>query len=120
KAEVLSLKLGEAVIKGKNIDFTKTSARLKDEGFELLNDRKSKYIEKVKNAVIDLIHQQDNFDLHINFSNYIADKVEQDYNYLSTLFSSTEGITIEKYIILQRIEKAKELIIYNELNLSEI
>ena len=119
---VLSVGLGEAEIgaTGKNIDLEELRQVMEANGFELLDDRKTQLIEKVKVAVIELIHKQGQADLHINTSDYIADKVGLDYNYLSSLFSSFEGITIEKYLILQRIEKVKELLVYNELSLKEI
>ncbi len=120
--QVLSTKLGEAVVSQspEEIDYTKVSALLEEDGFELLDDRKSRLIEKVKTIVIELIHQPEYIELQHNFSSYIEEKSGADYNYLSSLFSTTEGVTIEKYIILQRIERAKELMIYDELNLSEI
>lgn len=119
---VTSIKLGEVTVK-ENVDpvkLEKVKQVLIDNGFELLDDKKALLIEKIKNTVIEVIHQTDQVDLHINFSHVIQEKVGKDYQYLSSLFSSIEGITIEKYIILQRIERVKELLIYNELNLSEI
>lgn len=89
-------------------------------GFELLDDKKAKLVEKVKNAIIEIIHYGEDLDNRIKFSQQIQKKVGVDYHSLSTLFSETEGTTIEKYIILQRIEKVKELLVYNELSLSEI
>jgi AraC family transcriptional regulator len=88
-------------------------------GFELLDDRKAKLVEQIKTAIVTLIHR-DASDFNLKLSAYLVDKIQMDYHYLSTLFSSVEGITIEKYAIMQRIEKAKELLLYNELNLSEI
>lgn len=94
--------------------------QLAGKGFELLDDRKTMIVEKVKNIIVEVIHGADEVDLKINFSNLIQQRLHIDYNYVSTLFSNTEGITIEQYIILQRIERAKELLVYNELTLSEI
>lgn len=88
-------------------------------GFELIDDRKSKIIERVKNLIITLIHSQDIED-NIKLSDRIASHLHQDYNTVSNLFSSVEGTTIEKYYILQRIERAKELLIYDEYTLSQI
>jgi AraC family transcriptional regulator len=88
-------------------------------GFELLDDRKAKIVEKIKNTIIHLVHYEAE-ELNLKFSALLSDKLNLEYHYLSALFSSIEGITIEKYIILQRIEKAKELLMYDELNLSEI
>ena len=88
-------------------------------GFEVLDDSRKKLIEKIKNIIVEQVHY-DNFDDKHNFSDIISKKLNKDYSYLSGLFSEVEGVTIEKYIINQKIEKVKELIIYNELNLSEI
>lgn len=94
-------------------------AALKRLGFELIDDKKSKTIEKIKNAIITLVHHS-NHDLKTNLSSYISAQIQLDYNYLSNLFSEVEGTTIEKYFISQRIEKVKELLVYDELSLSEI
>lgn len=88
-------------------------------GFELLDDKVSKTIERIKNLIVDLVHYQ-NEKLKINLSTYIVEDLKQDYSALSNLFSETEGITIEHYFIDQKIERVKELLIYNELSLSEI
>ncbi|MCF6132799.1 helix-turn-helix domain-containing protein [Flavobacterium wongokense] len=93
---------------------------LAEHGFELLDDKKAMIIEKVKNIVVTLIHGSDDIDIKKNFSTLIADQIPIDYNYISSIFSTTEGITIEQFIILQRIERVKELLVYNELSLSEI
>ncbi len=92
---------------------------LRKTGFELLNDSKQQVIEKIKNIVIAQIHQREQ-DNRYNFSKVLSESLHKDYSYLSNLFSEVEGITIEKYIINHKIEKAKELIIYDELNISEI
>ena len=89
-------------------------------GFELFDDRRSRLIEQIKTAVINLIHHSDEEKLKTNLSDYLAEKTGRDYNYLSSLFSEVEGLTIEKYVILQRIERVKELLVYGELTLSEI
>jgi AraC-like DNA-binding protein len=119
---IKNIKLGEVELheEEKRLNHDKIAQILKDNGFELLDDRKALLIEKIKNTVIELIHQQDEVDINVNFSNLIQEKLKVDYHYLSTLFSATEGITIEKYIILQRIERVKEFLIYNELSLSQI
>ncbi len=88
-------------------------------GLEVLDDSKKKLIEKIKNIVIDQVHYNAIDEPH-NFSAILSKKLNKDYSYLSGLFSGVEGITIEKYIINQKIEKAKELIMYNEMNFSEI
>ena len=92
---------------------------LKKFGFELINDKKSRTINKIKTLIIDLVQNKHN-DLKTNLSAYLTDQIRQDYNTLSNLFSEVENITIEKYFINQKIEKVKELIIYDELSLSEI
>lgn len=89
-------------------------------GFELLDDKKTTLVEKLKTTIIRLIHGSENETLNTKLSVYLQEALQFDYHYLSTLFSSTEGITIEKYVILQRIERVKELLQYDEKNLSEI
>ena len=89
-------------------------------GFELLDDRKASIVCQIKSCIIRYIHSDDKTVLNKKLSVILAEKINADYNYLSSLFSSVEGITIEKYVILQRIERAKELLAYNELSLNEI
>lgn len=88
-------------------------------GFELIDDRKSRIIEKIKNIIIDLVHHKDSL-LQTNLSDLLSTELNHDYSYLSNLFSEVEGTTIEKYFIAQKIEKVKELLVYDELSLSEI
>ncbi|MDK2771632.1 MAG: AraC family transcriptional regulator [Flavobacterium sp.] len=88
-------------------------------GFQLLDDDNSKIIEKIKATLIDLIQNKNN-DILVNVSDYLQDSLHQDYSKLSNLFSEIEGISIEKYFINLKIEKVKELIVYDELSLSEI
>jgi AraC-like DNA-binding protein len=88
-------------------------------GFELLEDKKSILIEKIKNIIVEMIHYSDEPPL-LNFSAFLSEKMGYDYNYLSNLFSEVKGITIEHYIISHKIEKVKELLIYDELSLTEI
>ena len=92
---------------------------LRSLGFELIDDKKGQTIEKIKNAIVTLVHHSD-YDTKINLSEYISSKMHQDYNYLSNLFSAVESTTIEKYFISQRIERVKELLVYDELSLSQI
>lgn len=92
---------------------------LKPLGFELIDDKKSRVIEKIKNLIIDLVHKQ-NAELQTNLSDYLVSHLNQDYSTLSNLFSEVESTTIEKYYINQKIERVKELLMYDELNLSEI
>jgi YesN/AraC family two-component response regulator len=100
-------------------DLEKLREALVGYGFELIDDTKSRIIEKIKNTVVQSIHHS-NEDLKINYSEYIESHLNRDYAYLSGLFSEIEGTTIEKYIILQKIERVKELLVYDELTLSEI
>lgn len=88
-------------------------------GFELIDDKKSRIIEKIKNTIISLVHHQNN-ELKNNLSDVLSNELHQDYNYLSNLFSEVEGTTIEKYFISQKIERVKELLVYDQLSLSEI
>jgi len=90
------------------------------EGFELLDDQKTKLIEQIKNEIVNLVHYSELDEMKENLSTFLTNKIHKDYNYLSNLFSSVEGTTIEQYFILQKIEKVKELLIYDELSLSEI
>jgi AraC-like DNA-binding protein len=88
-------------------------------GFELLDNSKQQLIEKIKNIIIQQVHYREQEKYH-NYSQILSKALHKDYSYISSLFSEVEGITIEKYIINQKIEKVKELIIYDELSLSEI
>lgn len=97
----------------------KLKIALHKSGLELMEDKKSMLIEKIKNTIVEMIHYTDEIP-KINFSNYLSDKLQYDYTYLANLFSETEGTTIEHFIILHKIERVKELIIYDELNLTEI
>jgi len=98
---------------------TKLDHNLRQFGFEIIDDRKSQIINKIKNTIIKLVHYSDE-NIAVNLSGFIASEINLDYHYLSNLFSEVEGTTIEKYFINQRIEKAKELIVYDQLSLSEI
>lgn len=94
--------------------------KLKTLGFERIDDKRSRLIEKIKNFVIRTIHNERGIDLKFNWSVVLSEELHYDYNYLSNLFSSVEGITLEQYIIRQKIERVKELLFYDQLNLSEI
>lgn len=89
-------------------------------GFELLNNQNASIVSQIKSYIITYIHCDDEAVMNKKLSVILAEKMRTDYKYLSSLFSSIEGITIEKYVILQRIERAKELLSYNELSLNEI
>lgn len=88
-------------------------------GLELLDDKKSILIEKIKNAITEMVHYTDELP-KTNYSDYISEKLNYDYTYLSNIFSEVKGITIQQFIIINKIERAKELLLYDELNLTEI
>ena len=88
-------------------------------GLELMDDKKAMLIEKIKNVIVEMVHYTDELP-KINWSDYLSEKLRQPYNHLSNLFSEVKGTTIEHFIIMHKIERVKELIIYDELNLSEI
>jgi AraC-like DNA-binding protein len=114
--------LGEVIIDEKELERgqqEKLKTRLQLLGFELLEERKEKIVEQIKTAVIELIHR-DNDDSRVKHSEYLAQQTGLDYSYLSKMFSDEEGITIEQYIIQQKIEKVKELLTYGEQTLSDI
>lgn len=119
--EVKNIKLGEVVLTKEIVgeERAKLENVLIPLGFEVIDDRKSRIIEKIKNTIINLVHHQDN-DIKTNLSDVLSGELHHDYNYLSNLFSEIEGTTIEKYFIAQKIEKVKELLVYDELSLSEI
>lgn len=119
--DVKNIKLGEVTIAEKLSSEEKENLEkaLVPLGFEVIDEKKSRIIEKIKNIIIDLVHHQDN-GLTTNLSEVLRSQLHHDYNYLSNLFSEVEGFTIEKYFIAQKIEKVKELLVYDELSLSEI
>ena len=88
-------------------------------GLELMDDRKAVLIEKIKNAVIEMVHHSDEV-MKVNFSHFLSEKLHLDYTYLANLFSEVQGTTIEQFIIAHKVERIKELIIYDELNITEI
>ncbi len=117
----LSVNLGEVEIEEElsKEELLQLDTTLRALGFELIDGKKSQTIEKIKNVIVKLVHHS-NHNIKTNLSAFITSQIHQDYNYLSNLFSEVEGTTIEKYFIAQRIERAKELIVYDELTLSEI
>ena len=88
-------------------------------GLELLDNKKSILIEKIKNIITEMIHYSEELP-KTNFSDYISEKLGYDYTYLSNIFTEVKGMTIQHFIILNKIERAKELLLYNEMNLTEI
>jgi AraC-like DNA-binding protein len=97
----------------------KLKTALYNSGLELMDDKKAVLIEKIKNVIIDMIHYSDEVP-KMNYSDYISEKLQHDYTYLSNIFSEVKGITIQQFIIIHKIERAKELMLYDELNLTEI
>jgi AraC family transcriptional regulator len=121
KIPVENISLGEATLLESLNE--KTMIMLKqtliDKGFDLLEDKKAKIVEKVKTLVINLIQNGDQYK-HMKISHYLSENISYDYSHISNIFTAHQGVTIEKYVILQKIERAKELLTYNELTLSEI
>ena len=117
----LDVKIGEAELisdiskeQMKQLDFA-----LRKSGLHVMDNKKSIIVEKIKNAIIELVHYTDE-QLKGNLSVYLSEKLDYDYTYLANLFSEVKGITIEKFYLTHKIEKVKELIVYDELNLTEI
>ena len=98
-------------------ELLKTS--LLESGLELMDDKKAVLIEKIKNTIVEMVYHTDEM-LKINFSNFLSDKLKYDYTYLANLFSEVQGTTIEHFIISHKVERIKELILYDELNITEI
>jgi len=118
----LQVDLGEVVLQEEHLPselLTELDNRLIALGFERVDDRKTRLITQIKTFVIQQVHHSDE-GLKINWSDALKEHLHYDYNYLSALFSSVEGITIEQYIIRQKVERVKELLVYDELTLSEI
>jgi AraC-like DNA-binding protein len=85
----------------------------------VLDDKRSILVEKIKNVIIEMIHHSDEAPI-VNYSDFISEKLNYDYTYLSNIFSEVKGLTIQQYIIINKIERVKELLLYDELNLTEI
>ncbi len=117
-----SVQLGKVVFNEplNKTDLTVVKTILERNGFDLLVDGNAQLVEQIKAIVIDLIYADQLAEMQVNVSDFIARKVGRDYSALSNLFSSVESMTIEKYFIKQKIERVKELLVYNELTLSEI
>ena len=99
--------------------FQELKKNLAISGLELLDDKKSILIEKIKNVIVEMVHYTDEMP-KVNYSDYISEKLNHDYTYLSNIFSEVKGITIQQFIINHKIERVKELLLYDELNLTEI
>jgi len=117
----VDVKIGEANII-ENIQteqLEQLDTALRKSGLQLMDDKKSILVEKIKSAIIELVHYTDE-QIKVNLSDFLGDKLNHDYTYLSNLFSEVKGTTIEKFYLAHKIEKVKELIVYDELNLTEI
>ncbi len=115
------VKIGEANIK-ENItqeQIYQLDKALKKSGLEIMDDKKSVLVEKIKNAIIELVHYTEE-QIKVNLSDYLSEKLNYDYTYIANLFAEVKGTTIEKFYLNHKIEKVKELIIYDQLTLSEI
>ncbi len=119
---ICHVKLGEAELyETPKIDVEKVKSVLAENGFELIEDKKGKMVEEIKKVIIDMVHNSNKLEeLKENYSEYLAKQLKQDYHTLSKLFSSVTSTTIEQYLISQKIERVKELLVYGELTLSEI
>ena len=115
------VELGEAELEEhiSNEQLEQLKAVLAKSGLELMDDKKAMLVEKIKRVIIEMVHYADEFP-ETNFSDFLSEKLNHNYTYLSNLFSEVKGTTIEQFIIMHKIEKVKELIIYDELNLTEI
>ena len=119
--DVFDISLGEAIIRSNTKpDISEIRKVLVENGFDLVNDKNSKIVEKIKTLIINKTHHQDKDIGKFSFSKFLSNEIGMNYSQLSSIFSSLEGITIEKFIIKQKIEKVKELLSYDELTLSEI
>lgn len=115
------VKIGEASIV-ENIQphqLEQLNTSLKNAGLQLMDNKKSILVEKIKSEIIELVHYKDD-QIKVNLSDYLSEKLNYDYTYLANLFSEVKGVTIEKFFLNHKIEKVKELIVYDELNLTEI
>jgi len=116
EVELGEVTMKKAITEEQRIDLKKVLFKI---GFHLIDDPKSVLIEKIKNAIIDMVHFSEEMP-KTNYSQYLSKKLDYDYSYLSATFSDVKGETIENYIIKHKIERAKELLLYNELTLTQI
>ena len=128
KQELAKLKLPALEVNMGEVEFERTlskaqldqlDVRLKKLGFEILDDQKQKQIEKIKNLLIKKV-QSGEVEEHFTITGFLSKAMNKDYSYLSRLFSEVEGITVEQFFILQKVEKVKEWLVYGELSLNEI
>jgi AraC-like DNA-binding protein len=116
-----AVELGEVELKEDptEVQFANLKKTLKISSLELMDDKKAMLIEKIKNVIVEMVHYSDEIP-QVNFSDYLSEKLQHDYTYMAGLFSEVTGTTIEHFIIAHKIEKVKELLLYDELNLTEI
>jgi AraC-like DNA-binding protein len=119
--DFLSVELGEVVLKDNLLPEQRKlfNESLQNSGLELIEDKKSILVERIKNAIIDLVHYSDSY-LKQNFSVYLSEKLNHDYTYLSNIFSENQKYSIAQFLLMHKIERVKELLIYDELNITEI
>lgn len=117
----ITVDLGEAVVREEISpeQLTRLGIALKKTGLELMDDKKSILVEKIKTIIIELVHYADE-QIKINLSDYLSEKLNHNYTYLANLFSEVKGTTIEQFYLAHKIEKVKELLVYDELSLTEI
>ena len=120
--DVREVQLGEVVVAAKGLEknLDGVAKVLEENGFALIDDKKAQLVEQIKTVIINLIHHSDGEKSRMKYSQYLAQKMGYDYHHLSKIFSSIENVTIERFIILQKIERVKELLVYGNLTLSEI
>ena len=120
--DIAGIKLGVVYLKEQPTEeeTERAATVLKDNGFVLLRDKQTVIVEKVKAAIVELVHHSEETLIRVNLSEYLSRRFDLSYKHLSSLFSGHENMTIEKYYIFQKIERAKELLEYGEMNLSEI
>jgi len=117
---VSRVELGRATVEGQVLNLETIAETLEAQGFELLTDRTARVVNQVKTLIIELVQSGAIASLHVTLSDYLSEKTGLDYSHLSHVFSGAEHLTIERYWILQRVEKAKELLSYGELSIQEI
>jgi len=117
----ITVDLGEAIVREEISpeQLTRLGIALKKTGLELMDDKKSILVEKIKTIIIELVHYADE-QIKINLSDYLSEKLNHNYTYLANLFSEVKGTTIEQFYLAHKIEKVKELLVYDELSLTEI
>ena len=119
--EYTFVKIGEANVKGQVSEeiLGQLDAALRKSGLQLMDNKKSILVEQIKSAIIDLVHYTDE-QIKVNLSDYLSEKLNHSYTYLANLYSEVKGVTVEQFYLNHKIEKVKELIVYDELNLTEI